>query len=157
MSDLRSAAESFLACGRIAVVGVSRDPQQAANAIYRKLRESGRAVFAVNPRTDRVEGDPCYPDIESIPGGVDAVFIATPASEALRIVRACRTLSVGRVWMHRGIGRGSVSGEAVEYCRANGIRVIAGACPMMFCAPVDPFHRCMRAVLSWFGGLPKGD
>lgn len=157
MTDLRTSAEQFLSCGRIAIAGVSRDPRQAANAVYRKLRQSGTSVFAVNPRADRIEGDACYADLRSIPGGVEAVFIATPPSAALEIVRECQSLSIQRVWMHSSIGKGSVSDEAVAFCRSNGIRVIAGACPMMFCPPVDGFHRCMRTVLSWFGGLPKGD
>ena len=30
-----------------------------------------------NPNTGQVEGDRCYPDLASIPGGVDAVVIET--------------------------------------------------------------------------------
>ena len=79
MSTLAEAVRDFLASERIAVVGVSRDSRQPANAIYRKLRASGRRVAATNPRTETVEGDPCYPDLRTIPGGVDAVVVAAPA------------------------------------------------------------------------------
>jgi hypothetical protein len=145
----------FLAQKRIAVAGVSRHGDQPANANYRKLRDLGYEVFAVNPRTDHVEGDPCYPSLVAIPGEVDAVLIATPAEAALELVRECISLGIDRVWMHRSFGAGSVSEEAIALCREHDIRVIAGGCPMMFRSPVDVAHRCMRWFLRLSGGLPK--
>jgi len=155
MNTLDDAVREFLSSSRIAVAGVSRDPNSAANLIYRKLRSTGHLVVATNPKAQQVEGDPCYPDLGSIPGGVEAVVIATPPQAALQVVRECRELGIRRVWMHRSIGPGSVSDEAVRFGRENGMRVIAGACPMMFCQPVDFGHRCMHSVLGWLGRLPK--
>ena len=75
MPDLEERVRDFLAQKRIAVAGVSRKSQEAANLIYRKLREPGHEVFATNPRAEEVEGDACYGDLASIPGiediGVD--------------------------------------------------------------------------------------
>ena len=59
------------------------------------------------------------------------------------------------VWLHRSFGQGSVSKDAVEYCREHDISCIAGGCPLMYCRPVDPGHACMRWVLNLVGGLPK--
>ncbi len=157
MSTLDEAVRDFLACERFAVAGVSRDGKQPANAIYRKLRASGRRVAATNPRTERVEGDPCYPNLRAIPDGVEAVVVATPAAAALDVVRECHHLGARHVWLHRGMGAGSVSPEAVAFCREHGMTVIPGACPMMYLAPVDLAHRCVRTVLGWFGKLPLVD
>ncbi len=155
MPTLDEAVHDFFACERFAVAGVSRDGKQPANAIYRKLRASGRRVAATNPRTEHAEGDPCCPSLRAIPGGVDAVVVATPAAAALDVVRECADLGVRHVWLHRGMGTGSVSAEAVAFCREHGITVIPGACPMMYLAPVDVAHRCMHTVLGWFGKLPR--
>ncbi len=147
----------FLAQKRIAVAGVSRDNRghPAANLIYRRLKTTGHDVFALNPNMQAFEGDRCYPDIQSIAGGVDAVVIVTRPEAAERIVHACGDAGIRRVWMHRGIGGGSsVSAEAVEYCRQHDITVIAGACPMMYGPGVDFGHTCMRWVLRLTGGLP---
>ncbi len=152
---LEDAVRDFLEQKRIAVAGVSRSKDQAANAIYKKLRASGYRVFAVNPKTESVEGDACYPSLSAIPAGVDGVVIATHPDAAPDVVRECTELGIGRVWMHRSFGRGSVSSEAVALCREHDIRVIPGACPMMYCAPVDGGHRCMRWLLGVFGGLTK--
>jgi len=147
----------FLAQRRIAVAGVSRDNSRhaASNLIYRRLKSTGHDVFAVNPHMQRFDGDQCYPDVRSIPGGVDGVVVVTRPETTAQIVRDCNDAGVRRVWMHQSIGKGSsVSPEAVEYCRQHDICVIAGACPMMYGSGVDFGHTCMRWILKLTGGLP---
>jgi len=110
----------FLAQKRIAVAGVSRNNSHhpAGNLIYHRLKKTGHDVFPVNPHMQTFEGDRCYPDLQSIPGGVGGVVIITRPETTKRIVRECSDAKVPRVWMHQSIGKGtSVSPEAVEYCR----------------------------------------
>ena len=152
----RQAAEQFLTQRRIAVTGVSRSPKDhGANVVYRRLRERGYEVFAVNPNTDVVEGDSCYADLFAIPGGVDAVVIATRPDRAVDTVKDCVALGIDKVWMHRGPGPGSVSPEATALARENGITVIDGGCPCMFAPTSDPGHRMMRSVLTLTGAVPR--
>ena len=135
----------FLAGKRIAVTGVSRTPKtHGANNVYKRLRERGYEVFAVNPNTDQVEGDPSYPDLASIPGGVQAVVIGTRPEIAEDTMRECAELGIKHVWMHRGPGAGSVSAAATSYGRAQGITVIDGGCPLMFGPTADARHKIMR-------------
>ena len=151
---LQTKAENFLAQKRIAVIGVSSTKDDAANLIYRKLRETGYEVFAVNPKTNSVEGDTCYPSVKAIPDGVEGAVIVTRPEVTAQVVRECADAGVKQVWMHRGMGD-SVSDDAVTFCRENGIAVIPGACPMMYCQPVDFGHKCMRWVFGLVGRLPK--
>ena len=155
MTTLREAAEEFLAQPRIAVAGVSRDGKHPANLIYRRLRATGHEVFAVNPEAAEVEGDTSFASVEGIPGGVDGVVVATPPGAAPGIVADCAAAGVPRVWLHRGLGPGSSSPEAVALCRKHGIRVIPGGCPNMFGATSDPGHRCLCAVLRATGKIPR--
>src|SRR5262245_12982763 len=157
-TSFETSVHDFLAQKRIAVAGVSRDKRShpAGNLIYRRLKTTGHDVFPVNPHMQTFEGDRCYPDLRSIPGGVDGVVIITRPEVTERIVHDCIEAGVRRVWMHQSVGEGSsVSPEAVEYCRQNEIRVIAGACPMMYGDNVDFGHTCMRWILKLTGGLPK--
>jgi predicted CoA-binding protein len=150
------AASDFLSKRRIAVTGVSRSPEQhGSNVVYQRLRERGYEVFAVNPNAEVVEGDPCYPDLRSIPGGVEAVVIGTRPERAEATMRECADLGVEHVWMHRSMGGGSVSKQAAEYGRAHGISVIAGGCPLMFEPAGDAGHRMMRFVLTLTGAVPR--
>lgn len=155
MTTLRQAADEFLAQHRIAVAGVSRDSKQPANLIYRRLRDTGHEVFAVNPKSQQVEGDPCYASVSAIPGGVDGVVIVTPASASLDVATDCAAAQVPRVWLHRGIGPGSSSDAAVAYCHEHGISTIPGGCPCMFGDTADPGHKCMLAMLRLTGKVSR--
>jgi uncharacterized protein len=157
MPTAEAAIDDFLAQKRIAVAGVSREPggKHGGSIIYKRLKERGYEVFAVNPNTDTVEGDPCFCDLASIPGGVDAVVIATTPAVAPSVARECKELGITRVWMHRSFGGGSVSSEAHAYCRQNGIASIAGGCPLMYGPTSDGGHRFMRVFVGLFGQLPK--
>ena len=154
MSKLPKQVSEFLSNRNIAVAGVSRDPAQAANNVYRKLRASGYRVFAINPSTAEVEGDSCYPDLRSIPETVAAVVIATHPNTSLQIVRDCAELEIRQVWFHRSFGQGSISEDAVRECERRGVSCLVGGCPVMYCEPVDFGHRCMRWMLKLKHRIP---
>jgi predicted CoA-binding protein len=156
MQKIKEAASEFLANKRVAVTGVSRDPKNhGSNVVYKRLRERGYDVYAVNPNADQVEGDRCYRDLRSLPGGVDAVVIATRPELAEGTMRECAELGIKHVWMHRGPGAGSVSKPAAEYGREQGIAVIDGGCPCMFGPTADFGHKAMRVVLTMSGNVPR--
>ena len=154
MVPVKQAVAEFLAQKRIAVTGVSRAPKDhGSNVVYKRLRERGYEVFAINPNTDQVEGDPCYRDLKSVPGGVEAVVIGTRPGTAEATMRECADLGIKHVWMHRGPGTGSVSAAAAQYGRQHGIIVIDGGCPLMFNPTADFGHKMMRHMFA--GHVPK--
>src|SRR3954454_13943418 len=113
MIPVKQAVHEFLGHHRIAVTGVSRSPKDhGANVVYKRLRERGYTVFAINPNADQVEGDTAYADLKSVPDGVEAVVIATSPEHAEDTVRECVALGIHEVWMHRGPGADSVSDAA---------------------------------------------
>lgn len=156
MLTIKHAASAFLSNKRIAVTGVSRQPKgHGGNFVYQRLRERDYEVFAVNPNADEVEGDVCYHDLKSIPGGVDAVVIGTRPDIAEETMRECADLGIKQVWMHRAFGQGSVSDDATEYGRAHGIQVIDGGCPLMFAPTADGAHKVMRFLFTMTGKVPR--
>lgn len=156
MANVKQAASEFLANKRIAVTGVSRTPKgHGSNIVYQRLRQRGYEVFAVNPNADEVEGDPCYHDLASIPGGVDAVVIGTRPETADATMRECADLGIKQVWMHRLYGDGSVSEAATAFGRERGITVIDGGCPLMFGPTADAGHKVMRLMCTMTGKVPK--
>jgi uncharacterized protein len=149
MQDVKDAATEFLGYKRVAVTGVSRTPRtHGSNTVYKRLRERGYEVFAVNPNADQVEGDPSYKDLASIPGGVDAVVVATRPEFAEQTMRECAQLGIKHAWMHWGSGGTSVSAAATDYGRQRGITVIDGGCPLMFGPTADIGHKLMRVALA---------
>ena len=158
MAKLDDLVKDFLAQKKIAVVGVSDKRETGCNANYKKFKDAGYRVFAVNPRISTFEGDPCYADLKAIPEKPDAVFILASPKVTEQIVQQCVDLGIKHVWMHcmmgtkPGLAAGmtSVSPSAVEVCKANGIAVIPGSCPNQYLNP-DGGHKFMRGLWSLFG------
>ncbi len=153
---ISEAADQFLACRRIAVTGVSRNPAgHGSNAVFDRLLERGYEVFAINPNTELIGEHQAYANLAAVPGGVEAVVIGTSPSRALDTVKEAVELGVQKVWMHRSLDAGSVSPDAVAYGREHGLTVIDGGCPLMFAGAADGFHKVMCAVLKLTGSVPK--
>ena len=158
MAKLDTMVQDFLAQKKIAVVGVSDKRDTGCNLAYNKFKENGYQVFPVNPRISMFNGATCYPDLKSIPDKPEAVFILASPKVTDQIVQQCVDLGVKHVWMHcmmgtkPGLAAGmtSVSQEAVELCKANGITVIPGSCPNQFLKP-DFGHKMMRGMWRLFG------
>jgi len=158
MAKLDNLVKDFLAQKKVAVVGVSDKRETGCNLGYTKFKENGYQVYAVNPRMSEYLGEPCYPDLKSIPEKPDAVFILASPKVTEQIVQQCVELGVKHVWMHCMMGTKpglvasmtSVSQDAVRVCRENGIQVIPGSCPNQFLKP-DFGHAMMRGLWGMFG------
>ena len=158
MQTVDALVKDFLTQKKIAVVGVSDKRETGCNLGYRKFKEAGYAVSAVNPRLTTFEGDPCFPDLKSIPEKPEAVFILANPRVTEQIVQQCVDLGIQHVWMHCLMGTKpglaanmtSVSQDAVRMCRENGITVIPGACPNQFLKP-DFGHTLMRVMFRTLG------
>jgi predicted CoA-binding protein len=158
MSKLDTLVQDFLMQKKIAVVGVSDKRESGCNLGYRKFKAAGYAVSAVNPHLTAFDGDPCYPDLKSIPDKPEAVFILANPKVTEQIVQQCVDLGIKHVWMHCMLGTKpglaadttSVSQDAVHMCRENGIEVIPGTCPNQFLGP-DIGHALMRVMFRTLG------
>lgn len=155
MPTMPQSISRFLEGRRIAVAGVSRGGNQPANAIFRKLRDTGHEVIPINPKAEEVEGTKCYPDLDAIPGTIDGVMIVTHPDVSADVVLQAARRGVQQIWFHRSFGDGSVSADALRECERLGIQPIVGACPMMYCKPVDPFHFCFRWFLALQHRIPQ--
>ena len=158
MAKVDDLVKSFLDQKRIAVVGVSDKRETGCNMAYKKFKENGYHVYAVNPRISAYDGDVCYADLKSIPDKPEAVFILVNPKVTEQIVGQCVELGIKHVWMHCMMGTKpgiaasmtSASQSAVEMCKANGIEVIPGSCPNQFLKP-DFGHAMMRGMWRTFG------
>jgi predicted CoA-binding protein len=149
----KATIQQFLACRRLAVVGVSRDPRDFSRSVFRAFSERGYDAVPVNPSGGEVDGRACAPRLADVRPPVEAALLMTPPSITERVVRECADAGVRQVWMHRGAGQGAVSPEAVAFCRERGIVVVEGACPFMFLPGTGPFHGFHRFLLRLVGRL----
>ena len=147
--------QEFLSRKRLAIVGVSRQPRDFSRAVLREFRERGYDAVPVNPEALEMDGLRCFARLQEIDPPVDRALFMTPPALTDQIVRDCAQAGVKRVWMYRATGKGAVSADAVKFCEANGISVIAGECPLMFLPGGSWFHRLHGLVKKITGSYPR--
>ena len=145
----------FLSSRRVAVVGVSRNAHDFSRAVFREFVERGYDVVPVHPGVAEIEGRPCFARVGEITPPVEAALLLTTPQVTNEVVEDCAAAGVQRVWMHRATGVGAVSREAVAYCQAHGIHVVAGECPMMFFPDCGFVHRVHGFVRRITGRYPS--
>src|SRR5690606_2856373 len=146
-SSLKAKVDRFLESRTIAVLGVSRQSEQPANANFRALKKEGYNVIPVNAKCTAVEGVTCYSSVAEIPAHVDAALVFTPPNATAQAVQDCCEAGITNIWIHKGIGGGSRSVEASKYLGSKPeVNFIDGACPLMFITSGDVFHHGFKNV-----------
>jgi predicted CoA-binding protein len=121
-----------LARPRLALVGLSTHEQDFSRAVFKELASRGYDVVPVNPKADAIAERPAYPNVVAIPEPVGWVLVMTPPEAAAAVVADAHAAGIDHVWLHRGVGQGAVSEEAVALAKAHGMTLVAGECPLMF-------------------------
>ncbi|MBN2714687.1 MAG: CoA-binding protein [Deltaproteobacteria bacterium] len=124
MSDI----DIFLSSDMYAVAGASTNREKYGNKVVRAYLQQGKTVFPINPSASTVEGLDAYPNVDSLPEGVTAISIVTPAPVTLAVVKSALERKITRIWMQPG----AENAEAIDLARAAGALVIAdGACVLV--------------------------
>jgi predicted CoA-binding protein len=152
----RADIEEFFTHKRIAIVGVSRQTKDFTRTVMHALEERGYEMVPVNPAAPDIGGFPCYARVQDIAPPVDAALLMTTPAVTEQVVRDCAEAGVTHVWMYGISGDGgAVSPWAVEFCRAQGMSVVAGECPFMFLEHSGFPHGVHRFINRVLGKLPK--
>jgi predicted CoA-binding protein len=133
--------EDFLAQHRIAFVGLSSDDKDFSHAVYKEMKERGYELVPVHPTAERLEDQPVYAKVADIEGQIDGALLMVPAAASAELVDQCADAGIPRVWLHRGVGPGAVSDEAIARAKERGLALVAGQCPLMFLRDAAWFHR----------------
>jgi predicted CoA-binding protein len=156
METRRQCIDDFLARKRLAFVGLSTDEAAFSRSICTVMRKNGYDIVPVNPKASEIDGMPCFAAVGDIVPPVDAALIMTPPARASDVVRECDHAGIGHVWLHRGVGAGSVSQQALDYCVEHEMSVVPGECPLMFVGhPPDAVHRAHATLKKLSGTYPS--
>ncbi len=114
--------QTMLTAASYAVVGASRSPEKYGFLVYQTLKAAGKTTYAVNPRTDEVDGDRCYPSLADLPETPAVAVMVVPPAVTEAAVAECARLGIKQIWMQPG----AESDAAVAACHDNGIAVVSG-------------------------------
>jgi predicted CoA-binding protein len=109
----------------IAMVGLSPKEDRPSNRVARFLMGRGYTVIPVNPGQKEILGQPCYPDLKSIPMKVDMVDVFRNADDVPPIADDAIAIGAKSLWLQLGI----VNQEAAEKAAAAGLDVVMDRCP----------------------------
>ena len=127
--------QKFLACRRVAIVGVSHQPRDFSRMVFRAFRDRDYDVVPVNPNSRTVEALYCFPRVWEIVPRADAALLMTTPEVSAQVVKDCVEAGITQIWLYRR------SPEAEAWCAEHGVKPIAGECPMMFLPGAGLVHR----------------
>jgi len=142
--------EAFLAAEPVAFVGVSRNPKKFGYGAFKELKEKGLKVIPVNPFAEEILGEKVYPDVKSLPAGVNGIIIMTKKEHTLKAIQEAKEKGIKQIWIQQH----AESKEALEELKNSNVNYITGECILMYYKPhsVHKFHRFLSKV---FGKYPK--
>ena len=108
----------------VAIVGLSPKPDRPSYKVASYLKEQGYRIISVNPTEKEILGEPCYPDLASIPEQVDVVDIFRRSEEVPAIVEEAIKIGAKAVWMQEGV----VNEQAAAQAREAGLLVVMDKC-----------------------------
>ncbi len=71
-------------CRTVGVVGLSPKSERDSFRVAAYLKEHGYKIIPVNPGENEIFGEPCYPDLVSVPEPVEVVNIFRRMDKCMR-------------------------------------------------------------------------
>jgi predicted CoA-binding protein len=136
-------------------VGLSTNEQDFSRAVFKDLVERGYDIVPVNPKAERIADRDAFATIQAIPGSVGWVLVMTPPDATAAVVDDAHAAGVDHVWLHRGVGQGAVSDDAVALAQQHGMTLVAGECPLMFLGKPGFPHNVHAFFKKVAGHYPK--
>lgn len=108
----------------VAVVGMSKNEEKAANYVPKYLMTQGYNIIPVNPTTDKILEKKSYPNLHDIREPIDIVDVFRPSDQVLPVIQEAIKMKPKVIWLQEGIH----NHEAEELARKAGIQVVFNRC-----------------------------
>lgn len=114
----------ILSLKKVAVVGMSKNEEKAANYVPKYLLSQGYDVIPVNPTADTILNRKCHANLSDISKPVDIVDVFRPSDQVLPVVQEAIKLKPKVIWLQEGIH----NEEAETLAKNAGIQVVFNRC-----------------------------
>lgn len=141
--------DDFVASKRIAVVGMSRSGKKSGNMAAKELKAKGYEIYPVHPEAQEIDGFTCSPNLKSLRGKVDAVWISIPPKNVPPVLEEAAQIGLKNIWLQQG----AWSAEVQQTIDQLNLSVVSKKCIMMYAPPVKSIHKFHRTIVGIFGKL----
>jgi len=124
----------------LAVVGLSANWYRPSFFAAKYMLDHGYRIIPVNPTYGEVLGQPCYPNLASVPDKVDIVDCFRKPGEMVALARDAVAIGAKVLWMQLGIR----NEEAARIATDAGLDVVMDRC-------VKIEHARLMCGLNWAG------
>ena len=139
----------FVSSKRIAIVGMSRSGKKFGNMAAKELKAKGYELFPVHPTASEIDGMSCYPNLQSLSGKVDAVWISIPPTQVSPVLEEAAQMGLKNIWLQQGAWSADVQ-QTIDRLQ---LPVVTQKCIMMYAPPVKSVHKFHRTIVGIFGKL----
>lgn len=139
----------FVSSKRIAVVGMSRGGKKFGNMAVKELMTKGYEIFPIHPEAKEIDGMICYPDLKSLSGKVDGLWISIPPKNVPPVLEEAAAIGLKNIWLQQG----TWSAEVQQTIDRLDLPVVSKKCIMMYAQPVKSVHKFHRTIVGIFGKL----
>ncbi|EUJ32393.1 CoA-binding protein [Listeria cornellensis] len=112
---------------RIAVVGLSDNPERTSYQISERMQQEGYTIIPVNPRVDEVLGEKAVESLADIEGHVDIVDIFRKSEFLPELAREFDQIDADVFWAQSGVS----NEEVYNFLKEKGHTVIMDRCIMV--------------------------
>jgi len=141
--------EQFVSSKRIAVVGMSRSGKKFGNMAAKELKAKGYEIYPVHPEAVEIDGFTCSPNLQSLTGKIDGVWISIPPKNVSPVLEEAAQIGLKNIWLQQG----AWSAEVQQTIDQLNLPVVTKKCIMMYAPPVKSVHKFHRTIVGIFGGL----
>lgn len=126
-ADEATIIRHLLNARRIAVVGLTDDPDRPSHYVSEYMQARGKEIIPINPKHDRVLGQKCYASLKDVPGPVDLVNVFRRPLACAEVVRDAIAIGAKGIWLQSGI----TNADAKKLAQNAGIPYIENRCLMI--------------------------
>jgi uncharacterized protein len=109
---------------RIAVVGLSGNPDRPAYRVSQYLIDRGYQVIPVNPQESEILGQRAYPNLSAIGGDIDIVDVFRRSDQTDPIIDEAIKVGAKAIWLQEGV----INEAGALRAQAAGLMVVQDRC-----------------------------
>jgi len=109
---------------KVAVIGMSKNPDKAAHYVPKYLHEHGYDITPINPNAEIILKKQCYDKITDVPDEIDIIDVFRPSEQILPIIKESINKKPKVIWLQEGIH----NEDAEKLAKDAGIDVVYNRC-----------------------------